>query len=86
MSTPLQSLHYHVGEDPDLAPDATAASLENFPVAASAAGDDAPARTFTSTDGAARFGSRHRHGQLSQRPCWLIVIPDIPPGLGDQHQ
>jgi bacillolysin len=84
MSTPLQSLHYHVGEDPDLAPDATAASLENFPVAASAAGDDAPARSFTSNEGAARF-YLDQILQRDDRPALRALLePDRPeyvPGL-----
>jgi bacillolysin len=63
MSAPLQTLHYHVGEDPGLPPGRTAASLEDFPVAAAdvvaapdaGTADDAPARTFTSNEAAARF-------------------------------
>ena len=61
MSSPLQILHYHVGEDPGLPPGRTAASLEDFPVAAvdvvaapdAWTADGAPARTFTSNEAAA---------------------------------
>lgn len=80
MSAPLQSVHYHVGEDPDLSPDATAATLDDFPVAASAgrAGEDAPARTFTSNEGAARF-YLDQILQRDDRPAVLALLePDRP--------
>ena len=92
MSAPLQRLHYHVGEDPDLPPDARAASPEDFPVAAAnvaaapdaGTAEDAPARTFTSNEAAARF-YLDQLLQRDDRPAMrALLAPDRPeyvPGL-----
>jgi bacillolysin len=92
MSAPLQSLHYHVGEDPGLRPDAGAASLEDFPVAAedvaaasdSGMAEEAPARAFTSNEAAARF-YLDQILQRDDRPAMrALLAPDRPeyvPGL-----
>jgi Zn-dependent metalloprotease len=90
MSAPLQSLHYHVGEDPGLPPDATAASLEDFRVPSAATapddgtGEDPPARTFTSDEAAARFYV-DQVLQRDDRPAMRALLePDRPeyvPGL-----
>jgi hypothetical protein len=48
MRAPLQRLRYHVGEDPDLPPDARAASPEGFPVAAANESDERRPRTLRS--------------------------------------
>jgi bacillolysin len=92
MSAPLQGLHYHVGEDPGLPPDARAASPEDFPVAAgdvaaapdAGTAEDAPARTFTSNEAAARF-YLDQLLQRDDRPAMrALLAPDRPeyvPGL-----
>lgn len=91
MSAPLQSLHYHVSEDPDLAPDAAAAPLEDFQVPSGAAaepeagtGDAPPTRSFTSNEAAARF-FLDQVLQRDDRPSMRALLePDRPeyvPGL-----
>ena len=56
MSTSLQTLHYHVAEDPELGPDETARSPESFRGRVPAGvGADAPQLSFTSAEAAARF-------------------------------
>jgi bacillolysin len=84
MSATLQSVHYHVGEDPALSPDTTAATLDDFPVAASSGGDDAPARSFTSNEGAARF-YLDQLLQRDGRPAMAALVepdrPDFVPAL-----
>ncbi len=92
MSTPLQSLHYHVGEDPGLRPDARAASVEDFPVAAAGVAgapdagtvDDAPARAFTSNEAAARFyldQLLQRDDRPAMRALLAVDRPEYVPGL-----
>lgn len=55
MSAALESLHYHVADDPTTAPDASARSRESFPGGAAAPEFDVPALPFTSNEAAARF-------------------------------
>ncbi|MBF6302191.1 M4 family metallopeptidase [Nocardia amamiensis] len=51
----LESLHYHVADDPVTGPDVSARSRESFPAGADAPEFDAPALPFTSNEAAARF-------------------------------
>ena len=56
MSTSLQTLHYHVAEDPELGPDETARSPESFRGRVpDGMRTDAPQLSFTSAEAAARF-------------------------------
>jgi bacillolysin len=92
MSAPLQVLHYHVGEDADLPPGRTAASLDDFPVAAAdvatapdaATAEDALARIFTSNEAAARFyldQILERDDRPAMRALREIDRPDYVPAL-----
>ncbi|WP_454198720.1 M4 family metallopeptidase [Nocardia sp. Marseille-Q1738] len=55
MSTSLESLHYHVADDPVTGPDVSARSRESFPAGAAAPEFEAPTLPFTSNEAAARF-------------------------------
>lgn len=55
MSTSLESLHYHVADDPVTGPDVSARSRESFPAGADAPEFGAPTLPFTSNEAAARF-------------------------------
>lgn len=85
MSTSLQSIHYHVGEDTEPGSDATARSPESFRGPAPAGvQEEAPSLSFTSNEAAARF-YLDQLLQRDDRPALRSMIepgrPERVPGL-----
>ncbi|MGY1960783.1 hypothetical protein [Nocardia gipuzkoensis] len=80
MSASLESLHYHVAEDPATGDDVSARSRESFPAGAAAAQFDAPALSFTSNEAAARFYLDQILRSDGRPALESLVEPNVPNG------